>query len=64
MESAQRISEIVSEYVPIIPIGYKTEYVFISREYGISNVITTETDPFYNVFKWNELSPHFADKRG
>jgi hypothetical protein len=51
-DTAAQISDKVSGFVPIIPIGYRTDYVYIRREYGIGNVTVTETDPFYNVFDW------------
>jgi len=51
-ETAAQISEKIAEFVPIIPIGYRTDYVYINRAYGIGNVEVTEADPFYNVFQW------------
>ena len=49
---ARQISEKVTELLPVIPIGYKLDYVYINREYKIGNVKVTETDPFFNVFEW------------
>ncbi len=51
-DTAALISEKLAADVPIIPIGYRVDYVYIRREYGIGNVTVTESDPFYNVFDW------------
>ena len=55
---ARQIEEQIKEHAPIIPIGYKVEYVYVGRKYRLKDIKVTAGDVFYNVFEWQSGIKH------